>query len=128
MSWLWIKKPSWIQSVNPDTINYDLHKGKFFFVFDPVTKKEFKVEAESIVGNKSDARYLEISSKNVSYQCSVIDFYCQIEGKRATKEEIGFFDQMVFDVKTNSNYRRPKWAGGSRKSPGGVWIPPSQKG
>jgi len=126
MSWLWIKRPSWIQSVDPDTVNYDLHKGKFFFVIDPVTKREYKVEAEQIYGNKTDPRYLEIHSKGLQYQCPVVDFYCQLEGRRASKEDLDFFDQMTFDVKTNRNYR-PDWAQGRKKTPGGVWIPPNRK-
>lgn len=61
----------------------ELGKGKTFLLKDD-QGNEVSVVALHIVGNRAKPRMFEINGK---YLIEIIEFYCQLEGRRPTEEE-----------------------------------------
>lgn len=104
---LWIPKPTWFQSVDPETVDYNRHRGRKFWVFDKLQNKEIEVEALDLQVNIHNPRHIEIKTHGERrYTIPVIDFYYQLEGQRASKDEIEYFDQLEFEVKAPKRTRQ----------------------
>ena len=120
-----ILKKAWYSCVSPETIDFERHIGNSFWVKD-VTGYEVCVVAERIIGSKAKGRanMLEVWSRGNQFQLPIIDFYAQLDGKRASAEELQHFEDLArsADVRVNRNWR-PSWAQGAGK----LWTPPNRK-
>ena len=61
----------------------DIGKGKTFLVTDD-SGNEVQIVADRIVGNIANPKNFEINGTHV---ISMLEFYCQLEGRRPTEEE-----------------------------------------
>lgn len=85
--WFDRQKKKWYASVPKPKDPNELGKGKTFICKDD-SGKEVRVKAERIVGNLAKPHYFEL---NGSHLISILEFYCQLNGKRPSQEELAEF-------------------------------------
>lgn len=72
----------------------ELGAGKTFFVTND-EGQEVQVLADRVVGNRADPKMFEINGR---YLISMLEFYCQLEGRRPTAEEIRDWNTVLGEI------------------------------